>query len=146
MREIAGDFKLHAADPNAEARRVFAEANPQATMHDDAAAMLASPSRDDDIVVNATPPVLHHGLTIAALDSGRHVLCGKPLAMDADEARSMLRRARERGRRLGCCSNRMLANPATDAVAELIREGALGRPYHVTWIERRVRGRTGIEY
>ncbi|MEM6551207.1 MAG: Gfo/Idh/MocA family oxidoreductase [Planctomycetota bacterium] len=143
------DFKteLFAADPSEAARSAFSEAYPDASLFADAQAMLeASPARDDDVVVVAAPPWLHHGLTLQALASGRHVLCEKPLAMDADEARSMLAAARAAGRRLGCCSNRMLSLPATQAAADRVAGGDLGRVYHATWIARRPRRRTGVEY
>ncbi len=42
-----------------------------------------------DAVVVATWPYLHAPITIAALDSGRHVLTQARMAMNADEARAM---------------------------------------------------------
>jgi predicted dehydrogenase len=42
-----------------------------------------------DAVVVATPDDLHHDMTMAALDAGLHVLCEKPLAMNAGAARAM---------------------------------------------------------
>src|SRR5262245_642038 len=48
-------------------------------------------SRDDiDLVSIVTPPYLHHEMTLAALEAGKHVLCEKPTAMNAVEARSMM--------------------------------------------------------
>jgi predicted dehydrogenase len=47
-------------------------------------------ARDDiDAVVIATPNHLHRAIALAALASGKHVLCEKPLALNADEAREM---------------------------------------------------------
>lgn len=43
-----------------------------------------------DIVSITTPPHLHNPMTIAALQTGAHVLCEKPLAVTATEAREML--------------------------------------------------------
>ncbi len=51
--------------------------------------MLADP--EIDAVYNPTPNHLHVPLTIQALQAGKHVLCEKPIAMDADEARLLLR-------------------------------------------------------
>ena len=54
-------------------------------------------SRDDlDLVSVVTPPSTHMEITLAALDSGKAVLCEKPMAMDAAEASRMTDRARGR--------------------------------------------------
>ena len=42
-----------------------------------------------DFVGIATPTVHHAPMTLAALGAGAHVLCEKPMAMSADEARAM---------------------------------------------------------
>jgi predicted dehydrogenase len=46
-----------------------------------------------DLVSIVTPPGLHAPQTLAALDAGAHVLCEKPFALTAAEARQMLARA-----------------------------------------------------
>src|SRR2546425_7853834 len=52
--------------------------------------------RDDiDLVSVVTPPVKHCEMTLAALEHGKAVLCEKPTAMNADEARLMTESARE---------------------------------------------------
>jgi predicted dehydrogenase len=43
-----------------------------------------------DAVTIATPPHTHAELALEAVAAGRHVLCEKPFARDANEARSML--------------------------------------------------------
>ncbi|OLE51153.1 MAG: hypothetical protein AUG51_24245 [Acidobacteria bacterium 13_1_20CM_3_53_8] len=55
-------------------------------------------SRDDvDLVSVVTPPVTHMEMTLAALDNGKAVLCEKPMAMNASEARRMRERAQKTG-------------------------------------------------
>ena len=53
-----------------------------------------------DIVSIATPNKFHHSLTLAAFKAGCHVLCEKPMAMNAAEARAMLAASKAAGKRL----------------------------------------------
>ncbi|MDP6380813.1 MAG: Gfo/Idh/MocA family oxidoreductase [Phycisphaerae bacterium] len=53
-----------------------------------------------DLVSIATPNKFHMELTLAALEAGCHVLCEKPPAMNAGEARRTVTLAEERGLRL----------------------------------------------
>ena len=52
-----------------------------------------------DIVVVATPNNLHHSMTLAALDAGKHVLCDKPLGLNTAQVREMVKRAEQAGRK-----------------------------------------------
>ncbi len=51
-----------------------------------------------DAVSVTTPNALHMQPTIDALKAGKHVLCEKPLAMNAAEAKAMCRAARDSGK------------------------------------------------
>ncbi|MEL6692895.1 MAG: Gfo/Idh/MocA family oxidoreductase [Pseudomonadota bacterium] len=53
-----------------------------------------------DLVYNPLPINLHADWTIKALEAGKPVLCEKPFAMNADEARAMLAAAEASGQRL----------------------------------------------
>ena len=61
-------------------------------------ALLADPAID--LVYVALPPVSHPPWSIAALRAGKHVLCEKPFALDADQARTMNAVAADTGMRL----------------------------------------------
>src|SRR6185436_17239864 len=52
---------------------------------------------DVELVSIVTPPATHMEITLAALDHHKAVLCEKPMAMNAEEARRMTERAREAG-------------------------------------------------
>ncbi len=86
---------------------------------------------DAEIVTVATPPASHAEITIDALESGRHVLCEKPFAMDAAEARSMVAAAQRSGRTLGCWSSRHLFMWGLDNAVTTARDGGFGRVVHV---------------
>lgn len=81
-----------------------------------------------DVVAIATPNDLHHPMTLAALRAGAHVLCDKPLALDARQAREMLKEAEERGRRTVVPFWwRFL--PVVARAHELISDGSFGEPF-----------------
>jgi predicted dehydrogenase len=83
-----------------------------------------------DLVCIATPTVLHKPMTLAALGRGAHVLCEKPTAMNAGEARAMLDAARAAGR-LHMIDHELRFNPNRARMAELIGDGTLGEIRHV---------------
>jgi predicted dehydrogenase len=146
VAELPADPRCKGADPDPEARAAFADAFPDAEVYEDPEAMLAEPANEDDIVVLATPPVARRDLAVAALESGRHVLCEKPFAMSREEASDILTAARRHDRLVGTATARHAAYPHTEAVRDLIVNGEVGRPYHATFIDRARRARTGIEY
>jgi len=90
--------------------------------------------RDDvDIVDVCTPGDTHAEIAIAALESGKHVLCEKPLANTVEEAEAMAeaaRRAAGRGVRsmVGFTYRRI---PAIALARQLVQQGRLGEIRHV---------------
>ena len=57
--------------------------------------LLADP--DIDAIYNPLPNHLHLEWTMAAIAAGKHVLCEKPLGLNAEEARTMVDAARAAG-------------------------------------------------
>jgi predicted dehydrogenase len=111
-----------ARDP--ERARVYAAEHGVAAVAEDYAALLR---RDDvDLVYNALPPAGHRRWTIAALEAGKDVLCEKPFARNAGEARDMVAAAEAAGRVLIEAFHYRFHNVMRAAVA-LAHEGALGK-------------------
>ncbi len=77
-----------------------------------------------------TPNGAHAPISIDFLHAGKHVLCEKPAAMNAQLAAQMQKAADESGRilNIGVC-NRF--NTAVEKIEELIRAGELGNVYHI---------------
>jgi predicted dehydrogenase len=83
-----------------------------------------------DLVGIATPVIHHAPMTLAALDAGAHVICEKPMAMNAAEARQMLDRAEALGR-VHLIGHELRFNPNRRKIRHLIAEGAIGTVRHV---------------
>lgn len=80
-----------------------------------------------DVVYNSLPNSLHAQWTIRALSAGKHVLCEKPLAMNAAEAERMFDAAAKAGKVL-MEAFMYRTHPQTLAVMEAVRSGAIGKP------------------
>ncbi|MBC7811561.1 MAG: Gfo/Idh/MocA family oxidoreductase [Burkholderiales bacterium] len=96
--------------------------------YDDWQQMLAE--NQVDLVCIATPTVYHAPMTLAALDAGAHVLCEKPTAMNAIEARQMLERA-EALNRVHMMGHELRFNPNRCLIRQLIADGHIGKVQHV---------------
>ncbi len=80
---------------------------------------------DIDAIYNPLPNSLHHEWTIQALRAGKHVLCEKPLASNAQEAEEMARVAEET-RRVLMEAFHYRYHPLALRVAEIISSGEIG--------------------
>ena len=78
-----------------------------------------------DVVYIASPHSHHAPMTIAALEAGRHVLCEKAFAYNADEARRMVDTARREGRFLMEAMWSWFM-PAWHDLRDRIADGAIG--------------------
>ena len=87
-------------------------------------ALFADP--DIDAVYVPLPNNLHAQWSIRAADAGKHVLCEKPLAASAAEARAMFAAAEKNGVYL-VEAYPYRAQPQTLKVRELVAAGAIGR-------------------
>lgn len=90
--------------------------------------MLDSGKLDALIVASANDS--HYPITMAALDAGLHVLCDKPLAHTAGQAREMQELARAKGlKTMVPFTYRYM--PTARYVKHLIDSGYIGKPYHL---------------
>ena len=129
------DFEIVAVGARDAARaRAYADEHGIAHVTGSYAELVA---RDDvDVVYNALPPAGHAEWTIAALEAGKTVLCEKPFAMNAGEARSMTEAAARTGHLLIEAFHYRFHNVIRRAEA-LLKSGALGR---ITRASGRVQG------
>jgi predicted dehydrogenase len=93
------------------------------TVHGSYEELLAD--RDVDAVYIPLPNHLHAEWTMAAARAGKHVLCEKPLAMNAAEAARMVAVCREQGVLLAEAFMYRL-HPSWQAVLDIVRSGRIG--------------------
>lgn len=128
LRHVPGAEVVAVASNRLESARSAADAFGVPQAYDDWRQMLER--HRPDAVLIATPTDTHAEMTLAALELGAHVLCEKPTAMDAGEAKAMLDRAEALGR-VHMIDHELRFNPNRMRIAELIAEGALGEIRHV---------------
>ena len=85
---------------------------------------------DVDLVIVSSTPDLHARHAIAALAGGKHVLCEKPMALDAREAERMVATAR-RSPGVARIDHELRYEPNRRKARELIQSGAIGEPLHL---------------
>jgi predicted dehydrogenase len=91
----------------------------------------------------ALPNALHAPVTIAALRAGLHVLCEKPMAMNAAQARAMIAAARKARRKL-MINFSFRFNDQSRTLKRLIDSGELGEIYFARTVWHRRRGIPGF--
>ncbi|WP_093519878.1 Gfo/Idh/MocA family protein [Pseudovibrio ascidiaceicola] len=85
-------------------------------------ALLADP--DIDVIYNPLPNHMHVPMTIEAVKAGKHVLCEKPIALDADEARLLLEMP---DNRFVMEAFMVRAHPQWQRALEIVESGELGK-------------------
>ena len=92
-----------------------------------------------DVVSIATPNKFHKAYTLAAFAAGCHVLCEKPMAMNAAEGREMLAAAEKAGKRLMINFSYRFSEPSFALKAQ-VDSGILGDIYFARTVWHRRRG------
>ncbi len=104
--EIAADFcealtrsdrcrVVNVAGTSAEKSRAFAQRFQLERSSEDLHALLLDPAVD--VVYVATPHPLHESQALACIEMGKHVLCEKPMTVDAASTERVIEAARRRG-------------------------------------------------
>ncbi len=127
-------------DVNPETAQKAADEYSVGKVYTDYKEMLADP--EIDAVSVATPNKYHVQPTIDALNAGKHVLCEKPLAMNADEAKLMCRAAKDTGKILQVALQSRFSGPIKFA-KQYIDNGHMGDIYYARSQALRRRGVPG---
>jgi predicted dehydrogenase len=88
-------------------------------------ALLADP--EIEAIYNPLPNELHVPWTTKALKAGKHVLCEKPIALNASEARALIA-ARDKSGKLVSEAFMVRYHPQWRRARELVQSGAIGEP------------------
>jgi predicted dehydrogenase len=86
-------------------------------------------SPEVDAVVIATPNDTHRAIAIAAARAGKHIMCEKPLGLNAGEVREMYEAARDAGVVHMTAFTYRFA-PSMRYLRQLLKSGSLGSPRH----------------
>src|SRR5258706_3691716 len=88
-------------------------------------------SGEFDAIIVASPNETHYEITMAAIDRGLPVLCEKPLGMNVAEAHKMAEAAHHSGA-ITMVPFTYRNMPTNQFVKQLIDDGYVGRPYHLS--------------
>lgn len=117
---------LATAHPDkAEAFRAFC---PGLRLLDSYEALLADP--DVDAVYIPLPNHLHVAWSLKALEAGKHVLCEKPMALQAEEFDRLIAKRDETGL-LAAEAYMIVHHPQWQRTRQMVQDGAIGRLLHV---------------
>jgi 1,5-anhydro-D-fructose reductase (1,5-anhydro-D-mannitol-forming) len=99
---------------------------------------------DLDAVYISSTNALHFDQACRALKAGKHVLCEKPLALDAGEAAAMVALAEQQGLVLAA-NHHLPGSPLHATVRELVNDGVIGtvlsaKVAHAVLLPERLRG------
>lgn len=80
-----------------------------------------------DLVLNLTPPKAHCTIAKRTLEAGKHAYSEKPLGVNLDEARELLKLADAKGLAIGCAPDTFLGG-GHQTMRKLLDDGWIGTP------------------
>ena len=86
--------------------------------------LLADP--EIDVIYNPGPNHLHVPWSIRALEAGKHVLCEKPIGMNAAEARQLLEASRKHPKQKAMEAFMYRLHPQWRRAIQIVRDGGIG--------------------
>lgn len=116
------------ATSNAQKAAGFQAFAPQLSVHDSYDALLADPGID--AVYVPLPNHLHVEWSLKALAAGKHVLCEKPMTLQAAEFDQLIA-ARDKTGKLAAEAYMIVHHPQFIRARELVQGGAIGQLIHV---------------
>ena len=85
--------------------------------------------KEIDVVHVCTPNISHAEISIAAMEAGKHVMCEKPMAINSEEAKSMVEAAERTGKKLTIGYNNRF-RPDSQYLHNVCERGDLGEVYY----------------
>ena len=113
------------ADMNEKLAREKADQLHVPKAYGDYAALINDP--DIHVVHNATPNHLHYPVNVAVLEAGKHIVCDKPLAMTAAEAKKLRDMANKAGV-VHAVTFGYRGNPLVQHARVCVARGDIGKP------------------
>ncbi len=84
-----------------------------------------------DLIINLTIPDAHAEVSLQIIEAGKHVYVEKPLALNREEAFSVIEAAKEKGLRVGCAPDTFLGAGGQTS-RQVIDRGDIGTPIAAT--------------
>jgi len=124
LRDLSGWEISVVASPNIEHAQAFAQKWNIPESSSDIASVISR--KDLDLIVLGVPNYIHKELAIQCAQAGKHVVCTKPLARTAEEAKAMLEAVNAAGVIHGYAETEVFS-PAVMKAREFIEKGSIGR-------------------
>jgi len=139
LHEVSGENIVALCDVDDTKLQAAAQKYPQAKTYNDFRELMDQ--KDIDAIVVGTPDHTHAVSAVAAIKSGRHVYCEKPLAHTVSEARFVTQLAHKQ-KRVTQLGTQIHAGTNYRRVVELVQSGAIGKIGEVhVWAAARYGGK-----
>jgi len=125
-KKLADAEVIAVADPSRQALKIAQDEFAVPFVYTDYRKMLER--KDIDIIDICAPNSVHFPATIAALQSGRHVICEKPIAVSSKEVEEMHRTAKRCRKKLMAAQSHRF-RPESEITKSLISKGVFGEIY-----------------
>lgn len=114
------------ADPNETAKKIVSERfNIEKTVSNYEELL---DDKTIDIIDICLPHYLHRPVAVAAMESGKDVICEKPIATTLEDADAMIEASKRLGKRLYISHNQLFM-PANAKAKTMLEEGRIGKPF-----------------